>query len=568
MLIALSVRDFVLIDALDVDVHKGFTSITGETGAGKSILLEALRFVLGGKGEKRFIRTGADRAIVSASFWLPEGSEVRQELSERGLLDDGDDVLTLRRVLNADGPTRMFANDQVISADLAKMVGTELVEIHGQHDGSALLNTRLHGDLLDQYAGAGSILKRVGTAYDEMSAARARLAKLQAKVDSRDQEISQLRLLTEELEKLAPSEGEASRLALERIMLLNSQKLIECLSDADSVLSQSNALDSFGAASRHLERSFRLPELAEAPEDSPQIVTLKSAQEAVERALIEINEAQIAVETARTAFDHDPDALESVEQRLFSLRAAGRKYSIDPDALSDFLKESQERLAELEGFDLVLETAQSDLKSAEKQYLDVADKLSALRQSSGEQLGISVGKELAPLKLEHAKFRVQVSQLELDKAGPNGRDDVLFEVQTNPGATFGALNQIASGGELARFTLALRVCLASLHSASLLIFDEADQGVGGAVAAAVGERLGRLAETRQVMAITHSPQVASSGHHHWHIVKHVENADTTVSRMKELAGEVRREEIARMLSGSEITKEARAAADRLMTETV
>jgi DNA repair protein RecN (Recombination protein N) len=401
-----------------------------------------------------------------------------------------------------------------------------------------------------------------------VSEAREACEALKAKASSRESQLVQLEQILEDLDKLAPGEGEASRLAMERAILINSQKLIECLSEADEAVRGSDAAHAFSLAARHLDRACRLPELAEAEEDNPHLSALKTAQEAIERALIEIDEASIAVETARSAFYHDPDALEQVEQRLFSLRAAGRKFSVDPDSLCELQADARIRLGQLIEFDDAVIAAEADVKAREDAYLDVAGKLSALRKSSGEKLAKSVLTELKPLKLEHAKFRVRVEQMDVSRAGPNGVDDILFEVQTNPGSPFGALNQIASGGELARFTLALRVCLASIQSASLLIFDEADQGVGGAVAAAVGERLGRLAEERQVMAITHSPQVAASGHHHWHISKKVSKDRVTSSKMTVLERQARLEEVARMLSGSEITNEARAAAERLMAERV
>lgn len=568
MLIALSIRDFVLIDALDVDVCRGFTSVTGETGAGKSILLDAIRFVLGGKGEKRYIRVGAERTTVSASFQLDKGYPARVELEDRGLISPDDDILTFRRILSVDGPSRMFANDQIVSADLAKTLGEMLVEIHGQHDGSALLNPKLHGEVLDQFAQAEPMIKRVSEAYDKMSDARTALEEIKARANSRDTELIQLQHMLEDLDRLAPGEDEASRLALERAMLLNSQKLIECLTDADQAISGADTSHAFGMAARHIERALRLPELAEAAEDNPQLMTLKSAQDAIERVLIELNEAGIAVETARAAFEHDPDALEQVETRLFALKNAARKFNTDPDGLAALHLSARVRLGELESFDDLVRNAESALSEAESVYIEAADKLSSLRRSSGDKLAKAVLVELKPLKLEHAKFRVHMDMLPIEQAGPRGRDKIIFEVQTNPGSPYGALNQIASGGELARFTLALRVCLASLQSASLLVFDEADQGVGGAVAAAVGDRLSRLAESRQVLAITHSPQVAATGHQHWHISKRVSRKDSTISQLVQLKGEARLEEVARMLSGNEITNEARAAAERLMVETV
>lgn len=567
MLIALSVRDFVLIDALDLSVHRGFTSVTGETGAGKSILLEALRFVTGGKSDKRFIRVGADKTAVSASFQLPEGHMVLQEMDDRGLSAE-DGLVTLRRVLNANGPSRMFANDQIISADFAKLLGEQLLEIHGQHDSSALLNAALHKDVLDAYAQAEPLLNRTRTTFEDWDAARSALDKLLAEARTRESEIAQAEAIVEELDALSPQEGEAARLGIERALLMNSQKLAECLSDADEAVRSCNAADVFGSVARSLERACRLPELVEAGEDNPQLQALKSAQESVERVLIELGESSFAVETARASFEHDPDALESCESRLFALRAAGRKYGVSPDELAVLLQESQDRLEALGAFETRTEDARKAVTETEMAYLEASGKLSALRKSSGEQLATVVMKELAPLKLERAVFRVRVDEKPMDKAGPDGRDAIVFEVQTNPGAPFGPLHKIASGGELARFTLALRVCLADIQSTGLLIFDEADQGVGGAVAAAVGERLSRLAEDRQVLAITHSPQVAAAGHTHWHISKNVSDEDTTSSKVTVLSGNTRLEEIARMLSGSEITNEARAAAERLMTEPV
>lgn len=567
MLIALSIRDFVLIDALDVSVHRGFTSVTGETGAGKSILLDALRFVLGGKAEKRYIRAGAEKTMVSASFQLPDGHPSLQEMDDRGLSAE-DGLLTIRRVLNANGPSRVFANDQMISAEFAAQLAGDLVEIHGQHDNSALLNARMHLSLLDDYAQAASLKARTLATFEAWDAARSALEELMTEARSRESEIAQLEVMLEDFEKLAPQEGEAARLALDRALLMNSQKLVECLTEADDAVRSSNAAHVFGGVARSLERALRLPELAEAPDDNPQLVSLKSAQDAVERALIELSEAGFAVESARMAFDHDPDALELTENRLFGLRAAGRKYGVDPDGLVLLWKNTQNRLEELGAYETRMDTAQKLVTETEMAYLEASARLTALRVSSGEKLAAAVMRELAPLKLERAIFRVAIEPKPLEKAGPDGRDAVLFEVQTNPGAPFGALNKIASGGELARFTLALRVCLADIQSIGLLIFDEADQGVGGAVAAAIGERLGRLAETRQVLAITHSPQVAASGHTHWHISKKVQGANSMASRLVQLTGNDRLEEVARMLSGSEITNEARAAAERLMSEAV
>ncbi|MAI89038.1 DNA repair protein RecN [Ponticaulis sp.] len=568
MLIAFSVRDFVLIDSLDIDVCRGFTSVTGETGAGKSIMLDALRFVLGGKADKRFIRQGAERTSVSVSFQLQTDHPAITELEERGLVEDGDTLVTFRRLLSHSGPSRIYANDQIISADFASQLGHDLVEIHGQHDGSALLNPKLHGDVLDQFAKAETLLKRVSKAYSDWADKREACDALKARQQSQDAELAQYEYMLEELDKLSPGEEEASRLTLERAMLLNSQKLIEFVTEAEDAVNRSDAASTFGVAARHIDRAMRLPEFQDAPEDNPQLAALTQAQDAIERALIELNEASIAVESARASFHHDPETLEQVEQRLFSLRAAGRKYNVDPDELAALHTEARQKLNELQDFDGVIAEAERRQKEAETAYREQADKLSALRKSSGEQLSALVQAELPPLKLEHAKFRVKLETLDMAQAGPHGQDKILFEVQTNPGAPFGALNQIASGGELARFTLALRVCLANIQSAALLVFDEADQGVGGAVAAAVGERLGRLADDRQVLAITHSPQVAASGHQHWHITKRIDDGETTVSQMNILTGEARLEEVARMLSGSEITKEARAAAERLMAEAV
>lgn len=563
MLIALSVRDFVLIGALDVSVHCGFTSVTGETGAGKSILLNALRFVLGGKSDKQYLRAGADKTMVSASFQLKKGHVVLQELDERGL-DAEDGLVTFRRVLSATGPSRMFVNDQIVSADFVQQLGEHLVEIHGQHDSSALLNAALHGQVLDEFADAGTLLAKTRDAFSVWADKRQHLCSLEAQAKSRDAEISHLASVRDELETLAPQDGEAARLAMDRALLMNSQKLVEALTEADDAVRASNAANVFGAVARSLERALRLPELAEAAEDNPQLQSLKSAQEAVERALIELGEAGFAVESARMAFEHDPEALETTENRLFALRAAGRKFGVDADELAGLLKETQDKLALLGDCETQLGEAKRAVTEAEMVYLEASGKLTALRKASGEKLARAVMAELPPLKLDRAQFRVKIDDKPIDEAGPDGRDRITFEVQTNPGAPFGALNKIASGGELARFTLALRVCLADIQSKGLLVFDEADQGVGGAVAAAVGERLCRLASDRQVLAITHSPQVAAAGQTHWHISKSVSASNTTLSELNQLEGDNRLEEVARMLSGSEITKEARAAAERLM----
>lgn len=567
MLQDLSIRDFVLIEVLDLSVPRAFVSVTGETGAGKSLILQALRFVLGGKADRTLVRTGAEQATVSASFELPDDHPARIDLNERGLLGQGD-PLTIRRVQKANGPSRVFINDQMVTSDLVKEVGVSLVEIHGQHDTSGLLNVALHGEILDQFAKAEPLIKTVATCFDAWLIEKAKVEALHAAEADRERRLGDLALIIDDLEPLAPTDGETGRLGNERALLLNSQKLIESLNEAETAIVGSTGEDALASASRALERAFRLPELSDVDQSDVRKTACQSARESVERALIEFSEARNAVEQARTAFHHDPDALAALESRLFALRGVARKHDFNPDSLGTTLHACLAEREQLEKSAEHLHAAEDALRLAKAAYCEAADKLSALRITSGEELARRVHVELEPLKLERAIFRVAVQQRPEDEWSRSGKDRIVFEIQTNPGAPFGALNKIASGGELARLTLALRVCLAEQGHAGLLIFDEVDQGVGGAVAAAVGDRLLRLADDHQVLAITHSPQVASAATLHWHVSKKVSEEGTTLSRLTNLDSAQRREEVARMLAGAEVTNEARAAADRLMMETV
>lgn len=551
MLLGLSVRDIVLIERLDLEFAEGLCALTGETGAGKTILLDALGLALGGRGEATLVRAGAGRASVAARFAVGSDHPVYEILEEQGL--EGDEELVLRRVLSSDGRSRAFVNDQAVAVGLLRRIGEALVEIHGQHDERGLLNPVGHRLLLDAFGVSPAVRQRCQANHAALRTAESALADAETALTRGLAELDYLRHARAELEALAPKAGEASELAEVRALLRQSEKLREALAEATAALSAGAGAD---APLRTAERAIsRVAGLASG--------RLDAAAEGLARAASEATEAMALVEQAAAGLDLDPARLEAVEERLFSLREVARKHGVEADSLVALQDDLSEQVSRLEAGEAGLEERRAAVEAARRAYAEAAAALSGQRRKAAARLDKAVSRELAPLKLERARFATRIEPLPPAQWSPEGAERVAFEVATNPGAAPGPLNRIASGGELARFMLALKVALAGTRSAATLIFDEVDRGVGGAVADRVGARLGRLAEAAQVLVVTHSPQVAARARHHWHVVKDESDDDARTFVVK-LDDAARREEIARMLAGAEVTAEARAAAGSLI----
>ncbi len=561
MLTGLSIRDFILVRQLDLELGQGFTALTGETGAGKSILMSALGFALGGRGGQALIRPGAQAAEVTAAFEVPTKHPVRDLLAAMELEPDAAEPLVLRRVIKRGGGARAFLNDRPVSAALLSDVGLLLADIHGQHDGLGLLEPARHRALLDAWAKAEPVLKQVATEWSVLREAEEARAALAERIARAASERTWLAHAVDELDALDPQEGETGRLALERAGMLAGGRVAEALDAARKQFTKSNIENALATAARAVSRALSAPGLTGEGADSELAVRIRAACEGLERALIEAGEARRAVELAGDACAYSPAALEASEARLFALRAAARKHEVDPEGLAALRQKMRAQLDEIDHSDKALAKAVAAEKLARAAYDETAGRLTELRTVAAKKLAKAVSAELAPLKLEKAKFRIAVKPRA--EAGPTGKDDVAFEVETNAGAGFGALDRIASGGEMARFALAVSVCLADVSPAGTLVFDEADMGVGGAVAAAIGERLAIIGKRKQVLAITHSPQVAASAAKQLRVSK-AEAGGETVTSVDALTQKARREEIARMLAGASVTKEARAAADRLL----
>jgi DNA repair protein RecN (Recombination protein N) len=552
MLARLSIRDIVLIERLDIEFSLGLAVLTGETGAGKSILLDAFALALGGRGDAGLVRHGAEQGQVTAVFDVPKGHPAIAILSDNGLEDTGE--MILRRVQFADGRTRAFINDQAISVQTLKAVGSALVEIHGQHDERALVDAATHRRLLDAFAGLEKDVAALEKLWDARRVANGALEEHRAGMERAAREADYLRHASDELKILAPQDGEETTLASRRTVMMQSEKIAADLREAqDAVSGDHSPVASLSAAVRRLERRA-----ANAP------ALVEPAVKAIDTAINALEEADQHLAAALRAADFDPAELERIEERLFALRAASRKYNTPVDGLAALAAKYAADVALIDAGAEQLKKLEMAAAEADQRYGAAAKKLSAAREKSAQRLDKAVNAELAPLKLERAAF---TTQLESDAAspGPQGFDRIEFWVQTNPGTRPGPLMRVASGGELSRFLLALKVVLADRGSAPTLVFDEIDTGVGGAVADAIGSRLSRLAGKVQVMAVTHAPQVAARANQHLLISKDaLDKGKRVATRVNALAADHRREEIARMLAGAEITAEARAAAERLL----
>ncbi|NIJ33233.1 DNA repair protein RecN [Sphingomonas oligoaromativorans] len=550
MLIRLAIRDVVLIEALDLDFTAGLGALTGETGAGKSILLDALGLVLGQRADSGLVRHGASQAVVTASFDPGEDAVVAGLLAENGLTGEPGEPLIVRRIVKADGGSRASINDQPASAALLRELGGRLVEIHGQHDDRGLLNARGHRALLDAFGRFD--LAPLGEAHARWRAAEAGLAQARADLEGAERDREWLEHAVRELTTLAPEPGEEEVLAGERAAMQKGARLAEDMAGVSQHLDGSDgALAALRQAARRLDRVAHEHE------------ALASALAALDRAVIEAAEAGEALEAAAQALAFDPERLDRIETRLFDLRGVARKHRVQPDELAALAEELSERLARIEAGGEGLAALERAVKAARAVYEEEAGALSAARHEAAGRLDRAVAEELAPLKLDAARFRTSIERLPESQWSAEGRDRVEFLISTNPGAPFAPLAKIASGGELSRFILALKVSLAEAAGARTMIFDEIDRGVGGAVASAIGDRLARLSAKAQLLVVTHSPQVAARADRQLLIAK---SHDGTVTRtgVRLLDAAERREEIARMLSGAEVTDEARAQAGRLL----
>ncbi|MEM6276856.1 MAG: DNA repair protein RecN [Pseudomonadota bacterium] len=547
MLRGLDIRDMLIIDRLELEFQPGLNVLTGETGAGKSILLDALGFVLGWRGRADLVRAGASHGEVTAWFDLSPDHAVFDVLAEAGF--DADGELVLRRVNSRDGRKTAYVNDRRVSGDLLRHISDGLVELHGQHDDRGLLNVRGHRALLDAFGDLEEARASVRRSWKERAAVTNALTEAEAAAATLAAEEDFLRHAVAELEAMAPESGEDAALDARRRLMQGAERIREDIAKAFHALGTDGAEGSMGDATRWLEDAA---DKAEGGLDAP--------ISALSRAMVELGEAQAGVESVLQSLAFDPRELEDVEERLFALRALARKHQVKPDDLSDLMASQRARLDAFEASGADISALSERAESARLEYEKAAAALTAKRRKAAVRLDSAMSAELAPLKMERAVFETQVSQGE---EGPDGVDHVAFTVATNPGAPSGPLNKIASGGELSRFLLALKVCLTGGGAGQTLIFDEIDRGVGGATADAVGRRLARLSEAGQVLVVTHSPQVAAQGGHHWRVAKRVEG-EMTFSEVVPLAKGDRIDEIARMLSGDTITDAARAAASELL----
>jgi len=544
MLASLMINNVVLIDRLSIHFENGLCALTGETGAGKSILLDSLGLALGARSESGLVRKEADQAIVAAEFDLPAKHPVFALLKEQGM--DIENPLILRRSVNADGKSRAFINDHPVSVSLLKQIGEMLVEIHGQFDTQTLLNPRVHRGLLDEYAENGKDIAKLEKIWADWLMARETLAVKKAEMARARAEEIYLRGALDQLDELDPKAGEEEKLSGLRSRLMKREQILEGLSGASQAAEQAQNL---------LNTIWRA--LEKAGDDTKAIV------ESIDRASSELQDAAANIQSLSDDLAESEYSLSEIDDRLFALKAQARKHACTVDELPAKREELSALLSGIEHQEDILSKLDKDVQKARNDYAAQAKIVSLQRKGAAQKLDKLVAKELPPLKLEKARFETSIEELSEEEWGPFGTDRIQFLVATNPGSSAGALNKIASGGELARFMLALKVVLAEVGVAGTLVFDEVDSGIGGATADAVGERLARLSAKRQILVVTHSPQVAAQAAHHWIVAKTGKtNPTTKVIPLEQ--GQQRQEEIARMLAGAEITREARAAASKLL----
>ncbi|WP_323794647.1 DNA repair protein RecN [Nisaea sp.] len=551
MLTSLTIRDVVLIDRLDLSFGPGLAVLTGETGAGKSILLDALGLALGARADSGLVRNGAKQAVVTASFDVPDGHGSAEILEEMGIEVDG--PVILRRIVTADGRSRAFANDEPVNVATLKRLGETLVEIQGQFDQRGLMDPATHRETLDEYGGHDTLQAAVRNSHAAWSEARSAHQRAREELERARTEEDLLRHNVEELDAVQPEDGEESRLAQDRTLLANAAQILEAMNAAVDALQNEDGADrAVAGAQRSLER------VRDRAGDK-----LDAVLEGLDRAAAEIQEAQHALTQIASDVEADSGRLEEVDDRLHLLRGLARKHNTEADRLPEIHRALSARLAALDdaGGGLAdLARAEQDARDA---YTKAAELLTAARTKAADKLDTAITSELGPLKLDKATVKTRLDPLAESDWSAGGMERVSFLISTNPGAPLGPLGRIASGGELSRFLLALKVVLSEANPVSTLVFDEVDSGVGGAVAAAVGERLARLGTDTQVLVVTHSPQVAARGIRHWHVAKQADG-ELVKTAVSQLETSERREELARMLSGATVTDEARAAADSLL----
>lgn len=550
MLLHLSIRNIVLIEQCEIPFAAGLNVLTGETGAGKSILLDSLGLALGARAESGLIRAGETQASVTAEFDISENRTALDVLDELGI--EPEETLIIRRQLQAGGKTRAWVNDQPISVTALRRIGDTLMEIHGQHDQRSLLDARHHIDLLDAFGRLTAQKETVREAYEEWRFAKHELETLLENIDQAERERDYLEHMRRELGTLDPQVGEEAELAELRATMMHSEKYSEVLSHAMQELTGNNVDGALHAAQRLLTRST----------DAEQ-ERFGSIIEALDRAQIELHEALNQLEEAQENAQYDPQKLEDIEERLFALKGAARKYRVDVDTLPELLEDVDAKLDAVSNQHFAKKQLQDKVNQTQSVYLDAAQALSQARGAAAQELQQRLMKELVPLKMGQTRFRIVQEELPQDRWSVRGTDHIEFEAATNAGQAYAPLARIASGGELSRFMLALKVVLAGIDDTPSYIFDEIDTGTGGAVADAIGARLALLADRAQVLVVTHLPQVAARGHNHLFIEK-TEKKGLTHTHVRELEPEERKEELARMLAGETVTEEARGAAGKLM----
>ncbi len=558
MLTALAIRDVVLIDRLDLAFAPGLSVLTGETGAGKSILLDALGLALGARADSGLVRHGCEQASVTAAFEPPADHTVDAVLAAADL-EPRDGSLILRRVVTADGRSRAYVNDQPTSVALLRRLGDALVEVQGQFDQRGLMDPATHREALDAFADLAPRAAAVREAWTVWRSAAARLADARAEVDRARANEEWTRHAVGELDRLAPVEGEEARLAETRSVLANAAAVLAAMNAAAAALAGDMAGDG-GADSAVAQAQRALERVAEKAGGR-----LDTAVAALDRAAAEIQEAVAEIQSAAQDIEADTGRLSEIDDRLHALRELARKHAVDPADLPALHRTLADRLAALDAQGGGLAALADAERRVRQTFVEAAAGLSSARATAAGRLDAAIARELPPLKLDKARFETTVERLDEPRWGPEGLDAVAFRVATNPGTPAGPLSKIASGGELSRFLLAIKVVLAEASPVPTLVFDEVDSGVGGAVAAAVGDRLARLADRLQVLVVTHSPQVAAQGAHHWRVEKRA-SGDSAATTVASLDAAARREEIARMLSGAAVTAEARAAADSLLSQ--
>ncbi|MFT4074059.1 MAG: DNA repair protein RecN [Asticcacaulis sp.] len=566
MLTRLTIADVVLVDRLELDIRQGLSVLTGETGAGKSILLDSLGLATGARADTGLIRAGAPQASVTAEFEIVASHPLYAFLEDKGLALEPGEALMLRRVVARDGRSKAFVNDQPVSVAVLKALGDSLLEVHGQHETVGLLDARSHLGMLDSYGGNGPELAKVAESWKALKAIRDEHRDLMKRASADKAELETLSLRLQELDRLNPQTDEEATLASERALLGAGERALEDISEARNAVGGEQLSQRLVKAFRALDHARTRAMQAGATSEDPVLARLTAAADALDRTLIAADEALALMDQAADSLDVEPGQLDRVEERLFALRAMARKLGVLVEDLPKERVRIAASLNQIEDLDAHLSRLTIAMHEAQKTFHAAVESLRVRRAQAGEALASAVMAELVPLKLDKARFRVALRPMEPERYGQSGGDLVEFEVKTNPGAEWGGLGAIASGGELARFALALKAALASRGgedvAGPVMIFDEVDQGVGGAVADAVGLRLKRLAQNQQVIVVTHSPQVAARGDQHLKVSK-AEHNDSVRSTVTVLEPEAALEELARMLSGAEITPEARAAAIRL-----